>query len=138
MREFLFIGKRVDNGEWVEGFLWKKKYDTSKLFISCFPNKDDNEEVFAIDPETACQYTGLLDRNDKKLFESDIVKVCRGVDIDTGYVFYDERIGAYIIRINDTECLTLIDYFLAKQKDDRIWIEIIGNIHDNRELLKMR
>ena len=45
-REILFKAKRKDNGEWVEGLLWKKKYNSDKIFISCFPDKDDNEEVF--------------------------------------------------------------------------------------------
>ena len=70
MREILFRGKRTDNSEWVEGLLWKKKYNTQKLFISCFPDKDDNEEVFVIYPETIGQYTGLLDKNGKKIFEN--------------------------------------------------------------------
>ena len=74
MREILFRGKRVDNGEWVEGLLWKKKYNTSKLFMSYFPDKDDNEEVVVIDPETVGQYTGLTDKNGKKIFEGDIVR----------------------------------------------------------------
>ena len=44
MREILFKAKRVDNGIWVEGLLWKKKYnDGNRIFISCFPDKDDNE-----------------------------------------------------------------------------------------------
>lgn len=74
MRELLYRGKRVDNGEWVEGLLWKKKYNTSKLFMSYFPDKDDNEEVVVIDPETVGQYTGLKDKNGKKIFEGDIVE----------------------------------------------------------------
>lgn len=61
MREIIFKAKRKDNGEWVEGLIWKKKYNSNKMFISCFPDKDDNEEVFVVDPETICQFTGLYD-----------------------------------------------------------------------------
>ena len=61
MREILFKAKRVDNGEWVDGLLWKKKYnDGNRIFISCFPDKDDNEEVYVVCPETVSQFTGTI------------------------------------------------------------------------------
>jgi uncharacterized phage protein (TIGR01671 family) len=105
MREILFRGKRVDNGEWVEGLLWKKKYNNGKrIFISCFPDKDDNEEVYVVCPETIGQLTGLTDKNGKRIFEGDIVK-CRhhwqlrvypreGID-EEKYFFAQKIRGAY-------------------------------------------
>lgn len=74
MREILFKAKRLDNGEWVEGLPWKKKYESITKYISCFPDKDDNEKVYVIDPSTICQYTGLTDNNGSKIWENDIVK----------------------------------------------------------------
>ena len=121
MREILFRGKRVDNGEWVEGLLWKKKYNHSKLFISCFPDKDDNEEVFVICPETVGQYTGLTDKNGKKIFEGDIVKFMHNDKEHKLPIEY--RMGQFFVGIN---------YPIAYV---RFSCEVIGNIHDNPELL---
>lgn len=74
-REILFKAKRVDNGTWVEGLLWKKKYnDGNRIFISCFPDKDDNEKAYVVCPETISQFTGLHDKNGKRIWENDIVK----------------------------------------------------------------
>lgn len=124
MREILFRGKRFDKGEWVEGFLWKKKYNTNKLFISCFPDKDDNEEVFVVRPETVGQYTGLTDKNGTKIFEGDIVN-CLTSDFDGS----DKYVYNYkITDITDFEQMGFLDFCHE--------IEIIGNIHDNPKLLK--
>lgn len=134
MREILFRGKRVDNGEWVEGLLWKKKYNTSKLFMSYFPDKDDNEEVVVIDPETVGQYTGLKDKNGNKIFEGDIVKW-----IDTQFNAYKSKViyccdkynyPAFDLEKHDYECNGL------QYAHEDCYLEIIGNIHDNPELLQ--
>ena len=133
MREILFRGKHTRTGEWVEGLLWKKKYNDNKLFISCFPDKDDNEEIYIIIPETVGQYTGLTDKNGKKIFEGDIVKAqddvfgspfCNGI---VGTVTFEET--AFFIEtpnIIDTQYLF----------NECAVYEVIGNIHDNPELLK--
>jgi uncharacterized phage protein (TIGR01671 family) len=134
MREILFRAKRKDNGEWVEGLLWKKKYNTDKLFISCFPDKDDNEEVFVIEPSTVCQFTGLTDKNGTKIFEGDIHQYLNH--------FFIVRYGKY------RDCETLEDvygwYFEYTHVQDcegfsgneKEYVNIIGNIIDNKELLQ--
>ena len=141
MREILFRGKRFDNGKWVEGLLWKKKYDTPKLFMSYFPNKDDDEYVVVIDPETVGQYTGLKDTNGKKIFEGDILgdwgedekgKECLCY---MGVVDYWEREGKYVLTDKNGYCN---DWTFEEEGKPENWekLIILGNIHDNPELLQ--
>lgn len=126
-REILFRGKRKDNGEWAEGLLWKKKYNHNKLFISCFPDKDDNEEVFVICPETVGQYTGLTDKNGKRIFEGDIFNIEYPETTVKNAVI--EYVGASFYGSTD------FDYW---ELDDYREIEVIGNIHDNPELKEVQ
>ena len=130
MREILFKAKRKDNGEWVEGLLWKKKYITNKIFISCFPDKDDNEEVYVVDANTICQYTGLTDKNGKKIFEGDIVVLnIKGYNTICKVAWADNVAQFQLWQTNTIPhtptALNLGNYDC----------EIIGNIHDNPELL---
>lgn len=127
MREILFRGKRPYDGEWVEG----------NLFI---PDKEDTPTqicigtnivriTYDITPETVGQYTGLTDKNGKKIFEGDIVKTDKFNTPNKRYVIkYDLLLGAFIGEDNGTMYFTTFD-------GDSELFEIIGNIHDNPELL---
>ena len=149
MREILFRGKRLDNGEWVEGLLWRKKYKHNKLFISYFPNKDDDEKCVVVDPETVCQYTGMIDSNGNKIWEYDLIKF-----EDTGEDGYEYKEGYEFTNI------AMVEFFegrwqLGNFAEDNSGVlesmereihcefigifrcsEVIGNIFDNPELLK--
>ena len=135
MRENLFKAKRVDNGEWIEGLLWKKKYnDGNRIFISCFPDKDDNEEVYVVCPETVSQFTGLRDKNGKRIWENDIVKTKFG------------RLCKMIWR--QTQCFVGWDFVVCDfdvndfSKPPSSWdlylpenLEVVGNYIDNPKFL---
>lgn len=132
MREILFRAKRRDNGEWVEGLLWKKKYKSNKLFISCFPDEDDYEEVYVVEPETVCQFTGMTDEKGVKIFEGNIVAFTRVNAL--GWITH--RVGE--VRYYDE---LPIFYIMATTGDAWDWVEcgnikVIGNIFDNPELLE--
>lgn len=127
-REILFRGKRIDNGEWVEGYfvnLWLMHYQKHQPIIT-----DNNAVSYDVDPSTVSQYTGLTDKNGKKIFEGDIVKTDKFSEPNKQYIIkYDLQFGAFIGQ--DRYNL----YFVTFDGDSGEF-EVIGNIHDNPELLK--
>ena len=137
MRENLFKAKRVDNGEWIEGLLWKKKYnDGNRIFISCFPDKDDNEEVYVVCPETVSQFTGLRDKNGNRIWENDIVKtkfgrLCKMIWRQTQcFVGWDFVVCDFDFSVNDfSKPPSSWDLYLPEN------LEVVGNSIDNPKFL---
>lgn len=153
MREILFRGKRLDNGEWVEG----------NLFI---PDKPDTPTQICIgtnivrisydvDPSTIGQYTGLKDKNSKKIFEGDIFEF--DDKVWENYTSCGTEYGEYKIKNygvvgfdEDRSCFDFVQYKFTKNSAASYLIEnhnikfakfvseweVIGNIHDNNELMK--
>lgn len=128
-REILFKGKEEDTGIWVEGFYYQAKFRVNQKEIGHWiteltpvnkPNSD-----YLIDPDTLCQFTGLLDKNGNKIFEGDIIKTHYGI----GKVsFYH---ACFMIEwIDDVEANMELLGLDSNFKSKRIDIEIIGNIHD--------
>ena len=122
MREILFRGKRVDNGEWVEG---------DSLIHSMFKKGDvcvgvvEGMEIHSVIPETVGQFTGLTDKNGKKIFEGDILKGMGGLY----RVYFDTSLACFEwAKVNGNW-----EENFSGFADE---YEIIGNIHDNPELLK--
>ncbi len=127
MREILFRGKRLDNGNWIHGLLWRKIDNDEKIYISRFPLKVNEEKADPVDPDTVGQYTGLQDKNGVKIFEGDIV----------AFDAYSQHfIGVVTIENGNTDvrCKNASPFL-----DDVIYKrdgEVLGNIYDNPELLK--
>lgn len=133
MREILFRGKSAYTGKWIEGVpvpLKINNYDTTQIAMVKYHNYEELEnyslysEDELVKPETIGQFTGLLDKNGKKIFEGDIIKTS---------IYYD--IGCY--PHSDTEVFKVVIPDIYRKRIDGA-IEVIGNIHDNPELLKER
>lgn len=123
MRETLFRGKRVDNGEWTEGYffkIWNKVFLLWGMTGDC-PNM---EEVV---PETVGQFTGILDKNDKKIFEGDIVKVTIGIK---GYRTTYDSVNC-TVEFRSDNCGIAVFYPFTNS--NIIETEVIGNKYDNKE-----
>ena len=123
MREILFEGKRTDNNEWICGSL---KHTKIKDFDYYEIITLDNLQSATVKPETIRQFTGLTDKNGKKIFEGDIVRGCWRTVFS---VYFDECYLQFRAKLPEgTE--RDIDYYGNSEK-----LETIGNIHDNPELL---
>ena len=139
MREILFRGKQLDRGEWVEG--WYEMYPFGKWPVktSIIPSeeaKDGHYEHVQVDPSTVGQYTGLKDKDGKRIFEGDIIQ------------YYERQLDGKDTPVCDVVAYTeggfaVKSYFLNNWLWDSVHgniqlrdVEVIGNIHDNPELLK--
>lgn len=132
MREILFRGKRKDNGEWVEGYL---SLNNQITFRVSFDGGIGSESVWII-PETVGQYTGLLDKNGKKIFEGDIIErrllPTKRICTKSTVKFADRHAAFSINDINGT----IVESYLDDINHLEYEIEVIGTIHDNPELLQ--
>jgi uncharacterized phage protein (TIGR01671 family) len=133
-REILFRGKHIHamdsnehlNGTWVHGYLSDKNYIYDKSL----------EGEFLVDEDTICQYTGLTDKNGKKIFEGDVVKDSAGVCGEVKFGLYaagfsipDTNQGFYIEFPEKSLYREELGYWRNK-------IVVVGNVFDNPELLE--
>lgn len=121
-REILFKAKRKDNGEWVEGYYVKTRLGTDikpsdVIFVPFKINRNEEWGWIKIDPDTLCQYTGLTDKNDKKIWENDLLghKLNRVEFLNGTYCINGDRSLFFEANTN----------------------EVIGNIFDNQEMLEV-
>ena len=123
MREILFRGK-TKSGKWVFGNFVRGCLEEFAYIVE-FGNKELCRNYVDVLPESIGQYTGLTDRNGKRIFEGDIVEEgCNGL---IGVVVWDNTKGTYKLK----------DFGEGYEIENaHIEWEIIGNIHDNPELLK--
>lgn len=127
MREILFKAKCKNTKEWIEGFP-VRIYDYGGKVWDMHPFETNFNVMCGVIPETICQFTGLKDKNNKKIFEGDIV---RYMNKDIMVVVWNKEAASFVATysaINFRYCATIIDA--------HIYLEVIGNIYDNPELLE--
>lgn len=140
---YLFRTKRIDNGEWVEGYLIclnKNAFITINIeeIMEAYRN---SEEIYGfgnyvkVDPSTICQCTGLSDESGKKIFEGDIVGYIDCTSTENGYseqycrgqVTWDKETASFQV----TERLSAESYEVLDRR-----CKVLGNIFDNAEMLE--
>lgn len=101
--------------------------DNSKLNV-------DNLKGWNIDEKYLMQSTGMFDKNEKEIFEGDIVKYKSGCNTYAEEVAYDKNFGGFGVRVDKTDIIfTFGEMF---EDIDTSFLEVIGNIYDNPELLE--
>ena len=135
---YLFKAKRVDNGEWVQGYIVKYGY-TGREKYSIVPEYASDLYSFLIDPSTICRCTGLKDENDKLIWENDILH-----NGNYFVVIWNAPCARFDIVLNNSCNIPIgkwepiiCDWKTNDFKEYRkaVDYEIIGNIFDNPELL---
>lgn len=143
MREILFKGKKKDDGEWIEGYLFddgmlgEKRMFIGKLVIAPYEGPIRGKwTVIAngfdeVDPDTICQFTGLCDKNGKRIWENDVVwLVCDGEEHIYQIVWDNSELDFKAAK-GEENYGTSYEYLLCCDE-----IKVIGNIFDNPELLQ--
>lgn len=125
MREILFKAKTI-SGNWVNGLLANKN---DKWYIS---NKAGNPFAYEIRPETICQFTGLCDKNGKRIWENDILiaHLDESYPEDTTYETVEWGVAGWVTHEANSIDKQYLDEF------DLEHFEVVGNIFDNKELLQ--
>ena len=132
MRDIIFRGKRLDNGKWVYGYYFvtpiTAEFDVKPENGAFFASGDEpirhcvveDMVAFEVDPSTVGQYTGLKDRAGEMIWEGDILS---------------DGAFTYEVRYKGTGFVTILDGHVYTM-DTRPTKIVIGNIHDNPDLLK--
>lgn len=135
MRPIKFRGKRVDNGEWIYGYLLV----VDRCYQIHWQNEDGAPWWADVDPATVGQFIGMLDRTGREVYEGDvvfwIVTDMRGHGRgEQGVIFWDKHTMSWAIE-RDKPCVDGRPCIISRPFDKK-HIEVVGNIHDNPELMK--
>ena len=154
MREILFRGKRLDNGEWVDGYLYITHNGEHEISIY---NDEVNIERWTheVDPSTVGQYTGLKDKNGNRIWEGDIFRYTfyrsddptatrNGLKVRTGRIFWSDWRASFAVTAGRNGSASLNNDVTRYVRGRQIYeyvrgantVEVIGNITDNPDLLE--
>ena len=141
---YLFKAKRIDNGEWVQGYLFDDGFENGRMFVGGLVIEEyhgtacDNWSITGInfcevDPSTICQCTCLKDKNGKLIWENDIVAYWDTYSTESGYAEAD-CIGK-VVWDDETISFQVTNRLSAESYEVLDECSVIGNIFDNPELL---
>ena len=130
---YLFKAKRVDNGEWVQGYIVKYGYTGQEKYY-IVPDYASDLYSFLVDSSTICRCTGLKDENDKLIWENDIIECKDGKHNFQTQIEWDAYCAGFIFQ--DTEPSAV---GLDAITENGLYLEskVVGNIFDNPELLEV-
>lgn len=118
MRKIEFRGKRLDNGEWT----------VSQCQLGTMAS---GSMIHYFNPNTVCQYTDLIDKNGKKIYENDVCNITAE--------FIDKEDGYFVVKWDNEGARFILDGYKMTVSFDFVYnheIEVVGNIFDNKELLE--
>lgn len=133
---YLFRAKRMDNGEWVEGYYtyYPNGLYAEGMIVHVIRDTSDYPgrlELYSVDPSTICQCTGLKDKNGKLIWENDICIIRDGaLDEEDGYFRLDWECERAMFEFEGTGLCVNFDNVYGYE------CEVVGNIFDNPELLE--
>lgn len=144
MRDILFKGKKISDGKWIEGFFVQRK---GKCYICANPyeimegySSEKGQhygfgDFYEVDPETVCRYTGMTDKNGKKIWEGDIVTFNDSITINGSKTHYSavEWVVEFSSFLIHADCIGYYSVNPAQVKQYEM--EVVGNIFDNPNLL---
>ena len=127
-REILFRGKRADNGEWIYGYLIGNNVIVGEV-VDFDDDYFNTQFWYKVAPETVCQFTGLTDKNGTKIFDGDIVRFYDDSEdeLTNGVVVFNADFCSFCVSMKGHEDVMLMAHWQY---------EVIGNVHDNKELIK--
>ena len=148
MREILFRGKRIDNGEWITGGIFQQKADDVKDEVVYIIDNSSNDVDWAhrVIPETVGQFTGVTDKKGNRVFEGSIFRYEPHFTTEKAYLGIVKYRNTYDRQRACNDCGFVIEWqhepLLTLREDLLYWCgdgksaSVIGNIHDNTELLE--
>ena len=126
MRDILFRGKRVDNGEWICGNLYQCEEDSEGYVRNLITPKSRNGSPYMVDDNTIGQYTGLIDKNGKRVYENDIVNCKTKTYLFEGYTIEWYNEDARFVMVQNGRRYAVSESFEY---------EVVGNVYDNHNML---